>query len=425
MQFFGTIVCTIAIILSIRTKEKKWHILLFNLMWIILFLVSSIGINGIIVPSQLTYTYLFIFILSYNLGALVFNNLKSKKYISRINQGVIYHIINEKLFLLINIISIIYFFNKYTINSLRILKQYGAAVLRYYAFNSNEEFFGSTFDLIIAQYFIQAIFFSSALIAVIRLIDLRKFDKIVLVGVTGLILYSITFQSRDLFLAMGIFAVLSYMIDSKQSKRISKNRIIGKSKKGKFAIIALIALFGVFIYVITKERSGAIYSLQETLTIYLFGSLSLMEVFISNRIGNQYPFRIFLSGLTDPIIVVFTKAFGFYDKTLLGNYLLNSTISISHPIGGGLMMNAGTTAVHQLLMDFGLGTVVLVGIIFGGASSAIHNNYKKTKSKFWLAIYLLIIYAAYATKGGWIFRQTYFCLSFFVVKFFYLKKTEI
>lgn len=412
MQIAAILTCCIFIYTG---GGRKIHITIFNWIWLILIFASTIGFNGLNIPGQETYIYIYFFVLAYNIGATIKQRTSSKKV--QYEKNVFIEVFRERTYMVIMIAVLAFFVARYSIKAYEMFREYGGFKLRYYSFNASENYFGSTLDLIIAQKLVQAFVFAGEIFATVRLFDKRKIDKVIIIGYLGALLYALTFQGRLHILAILIMAVTIFLLDGKWDKEFYKRN------KKKIRIVGIICF--VVIIIVTRSRSISNSSFMKTLTIYALGSPSYMDALLSENLVSWQPFKIIFSGFSDVMIAIVTLIRGVYSHDYLGNYNLNLITNVSHNIGENLSMNSAATAAYILSSDMGIVSVLFGGTLLGYLTNRSYNVYIANRTEKNKCLFVMFMYATLSTYSGWMFCNAYFCFALVLIYVLFRKERRV
>lgn len=385
---------------------------IFNLWWFIITFFSLFGFSGINVPSNLTYFYIFIGILFFNVGTYlncIIMGKRKRKLDKELSWNISIKNIKLNQIIIFNIICLIIML-PYTLKAISIIASSGFQYLRILAFNESNDFINSTLIHAVFQYIVNPFFLVVTILGVIFSLKQNRVHILLYLSFINAIVESITFGARTPISRIIEFYVIIYFL----LKLNNKNNTI-KIKK-IFIVILIIPI----IY-LTLERGGIDFDFLNQFAIYYVGSFSLLDFYITNStyfIFNEdfLTGRAFLGGLINPIIVILSVLYNFDYKLYGGDYIITSITSINQSIGNGIFMNAAPTWIFHLLKDLGFLGLIIYPLLFGFIVNHIYLRMIKRKDLLSIAIMSYLLYTIIKTTSGWMFLfiPTWMCIIFLI-----------
>ena len=410
------LMCLLFILLGVTLKMRT--MILFSLVWFFECLINYISKPQVFDPSDFSLICIGLFILFTNIGMIV-----CKKTRLKIDSKHSTYTLNTKLFYLINIVAIAYFFYAFTIPSIRITKQYGIFYTRYYTYVASDEFFGSTAKLVFAQQFIFALFFASMAIGIMEFMN-SKSSKIyknppLIIGVLEMLLFTYTFKGRT-----PLFLVLFYLLFSfiycnkwKGKEVLSFADLSRKSKIRLISVAIIISLVSV-----SLARFDGLAKIKKYFVMYFGSQLTYFSELIK-MYDTKYEFgRYIFCGFTDYLKLFLNRILG--TGFTLGSSEIGTMIDGYTAIGPDLHMNAGCTAAFYFYYEAGVFGVIVYSLLSGMIFSIISNTVKQRDNVLWDIAYISILYVIFYSYSGWMLKYLYFWLLPLVIRLLYKKDTQ-
>ena len=394
------IIFTITIITFLLINFKVYkdvinYLNIFLIMYYLIVLLSSSGRYGFSIPSDKTYVYLLIALISLETFSLLFMKIKLN-----VKEEKKEEILNRKKLLFISILVTILMIPT-TIEGIKILMEEGFTAVRSAAF-SNDIY--SSYTKIFLVYILSPL---NKVIYIYSLLDYIKNRKVklpLIFSVLNVLQTVVTLGGRSVLLD---FILISIVITYEKYNR----KIFNIFKKNKKIIIISIMLLVVMI-VITNDRSldekeGFFFNLYS----YYVGSIHLFDIHLQkpeiSLLDGEH--LLYGKGMLNPvwdISKIALKAIGFNVDITTGTEIINKQVQQYLIVKDGIKMNNNVTFLYVCLRDFDI-----FGLIIGPA---------------YIALWFAIIYKLYTKKKSIKTDALYFylvsILPYFIFEF-YINKT--
>lgn len=389
------VVCVFFLILSyINFKNIYNPMFIFNIWWLIIIVVSGLGLFDLEIPSDITYGYILIAILSYNVP-FVFAKSKHIQPINKVNamkKDLRYINKYNRIIILSQILTLFILGRR----SLRVIRMISLGIpynnIRYYYYYS-DKIISNSYEMILTN-----IFFTPIVIVGIIIIGIQFFDKknwkVFVLALINSLLYSFSSGSRGIIVYIMISVVTSYLINGNIKKYQFKNKF------KLYSSIILIIIFLTYMTIFRSQSQLIIDDLLRTVVLYFTGSIiyfeKLMEV-IPVNVDLTYGLSFF-GGIIDIIIMPF-QMLGFEIKQtsqIIGMYnqqYLN--------IGGNNQFNAFSTMLYTFYHDFGKYGFFTGPLFFGILSKGTYRKLVKSNNIFNLSKYILVVIMIYESTLRW------------------------
>lgn len=376
-----TILLIIFFIINFKVYKNVINYLnVFLIMYYLVAILSSSGRYGFSIPSNTTYGYLLLALISLEVFSIFFMKIKIP-----IKENTNEEILNQRRLTLISV-GVLILMIPTTIEGIKILSEYDFTAVRNAAFSDNVY---SSYTKIFLTYILIPI---NKAIYIYTLLDYIKTNKVkisLIISIFNVLQTVVTLGGRSVILDLILISVV--IVYEKYNRNIIK--ILNKNKK----IIAVAVLLIFVIVVVTNDRSlnkneGFWFNLYS----YYVGSIHLFNVHIQNPSvslldGNHLLYgRGMLSPLWE-ISKITLKSLGFNVNIITGMDLLNQQVQQYLTVKNGIKMNNNVTFMYVCLRDFDI-----YGLIIGPAYIALwfamlYKFYIKKKSVRTDALYFYLI----------------------------------
>ena len=376
-----TILLIIFFIINFKVYKNVINYLnVFLIMYYLVAILSSSGRYGFSIPSNTTYGYLLLALISLEVFSIFFMKIKIP-----IKENTNEEILNQRRLTLISV-GVLILMIPTTIEGIKILSEYGFTAVRSAAFSDDVY---SSYTKIFLTYILVPI---NKAIYIYTLLDYIKTNKVkisLIISIFNVLQTVVTLGGRSVILDLILISVV--IVYEKYNRNIIK--ILNKNKK----IIAVAVLLIFVIVLVTNDRSlnkneGFWFNLYS----YYVGSIHLFNVHIQNPSvslldGNHLLYgRGMLSPLWE-ISKITLKSLGFNVNIITGMDLLNQQVQQYLTVKNGIKMNNNVTFMYVCLRDFDI-----YGLIIGPAYIALcfamlYKFYIKKKSVRTDALYFYLI----------------------------------
>jgi oligosaccharide repeat unit polymerase len=380
---YAMIITMILIITKIRYNTIVKPNILFSSLWCLSVGISSLGLFGFYKPSILVHFYSFSTIMTFNIIYFFHNRLKSKNNVSinKIKGSLRYNLI-----IFINIISWVYL-SGFIVKSFSIIVSHGFNVLRMYAYDSNMGL-GSTTQLILIQWFIKSIFIATILVSIVGLVINRKNNKLIIISIIDVILYTILFGGRGLILTLLLYYIFTFLV----TKPIVIDSL--KKKKVNIIFIALIVIGAMFV---TSQRNWGDASFVKNLVLYFSASFSYLDVLLVDLDWKSSPlFGMATFGFAvDLIYAAFSLVFGIPFEGV--SHKITQITAIPRFISPTVTYNAASTMIYPMMRDFGFLGIVLSTSFLALIVSTIESKFVIRSNLIFLNLYIYFLGILFGT----------------------------
>lgn len=255
------------IIDKIINKRNITPLQIFSCMWLVILILSGIGLYNLEQASDTAYALIAIGIFSYGMGELLSNKIYFKKYVS----GAFYELRTTLIYVLVALTILLYFSDFLKVINY-ILSGNSLAYIRSISQNQNSVLYEGrgVFESALRMFIVQPFVLAYQVIAAKEFWAGHK--KWILFDIIIIILKVLSEGSRSLFLYLGLHLIVIFLLDKNKI-----NKLIGfyngkKSKKHRKLTLGILILIvaSVLIYT-TISRSGD----RALRTTYYFMCLSV------------------------------------------------------------------------------------------------------------------------------------------------------
>lgn len=325
---------------------------IFSLIWIVGSIFLYINIGGIKNISNTTYMYIFLTVLSFNIGYLPFAEGERQKYDLETLRLIVDDKRYEKTLLWINFILVVICF-PYFIKMLYIMITQSFYQVRVAAY-----VYSGVYESIVSRvvFWPMFAFFNIVLmLCAIKLFLGVKDYRFYLLTVFDILYFSMITGSRNFIAKFFVYIVVAYILG---------NFLLKKKRTIDFRIIAIGSLLAVILNAAIKARSLGMLSPLENVVVYLFGGISFFDNIIKNTDVSMLYGRGMFGWVVSPILYLFSLTGIIPNCT--AEYIIGDITKDGIYISDDFNFNALTTAMYPLFRDFGVLGIVLGMIMYGG-----------------------------------------------------------
>ncbi|WP_404445972.1 oligosaccharide repeat unit polymerase [Sutcliffiella horikoshii] len=390
--FFMTIIFT-------KNKEINYLVLIFNLLWIIIALVSyPYLINKNIVYIQYIQSYILFFMISMNIGFLFFmpssKNYKGNRTVvsDKINYG------NFWFILIVVFILLSFFFRRVLTHVLNGDLTLIRRMIYTETVGTENSLFNSGIETIFIQWFANSLILALFIILIsFYMIGLKNNKLLIFLFLIG-IYYAFLTGGRMMLFRFAIIIIgailLLKMKDIKYIVNDTYHRTIRNRKKKLRNIIVLIFFMGVVFTVMRSDNNFSITDNQ--IIIEMLNYFRLPIVYFTTLIENSNFNSGFLygggfvGGLFLPIELIW-KNFSENIIDLPPRIIIDELEPFQY-IGEGLIFNALPTMLYVFYRDGGVIGIIINSLIFSLYLSIAYRNYLSKKNIRSISLYILAFY---------------------------------
>ena len=334
---------------------------LISFIWILCGIFIEIRFLPIIKPSIQVHSYIFQFLLIFNLIYLLF--LKKN---NRLKFFPIFQISKNKIaFLYIFNILAILIILPLTYRVAIFVIENGFYTYRSYIFQYIED---SHYLQFLYKNIIFSIFDTTALITAFSLATRKKSKLLIIMTIIGILLYTFTFGGR-----YSIFNFIIYYVSSVVIVKYRHNHF-----KVRYAVFGILALL-----LVTNIRGNGSYSILESIYLYFIGSFSYLQYILDHPIyyGLSDNFHGFLTFgfIFEPIVLTMKQFFG--SNLDVPSFYFNIYAQQFVNIGDSnvVMYNNNSTMFYVFIRDFGNLGVTIGSIILSSVFVYFSNKFYTNK----------------------------------------------
>lgn len=349
----------------VKSKSFLHPNTLYTLLWSGVSLISYFNFIDLKTPSKEVYIYILISIVVFNLTFLSICKKSIQKNKMYLLEKIEDYEINYDLIIAINVVFIIIMMPLFLRGIMKIITtgEFGlrSEVLSIIGAGSGVK---REISLFIRRTSFMGVLKATSIITAVDMVRGRY--KLLKVCLLGQIMYIIIFGGRIVVMDFILAYIISYLL----LKNVRKNKI--KKRYIAFVIIALIA--------ITTLRGNNKYTLLESLVLYYTGSLSYLEIIISNPMAFGLDKLLYgkltFGFLLEPIIIILNNIFMFNVKNPSFEFdrYAQNFVNIG---GNGVSSyyNNNTTILYIFLRDFGVWGIVVGTFLLAMVIAFLQNKY--------------------------------------------------
>ena len=310
--------------------------------------------------KQITYYYLYQFIISFEILSVLFYRFSFFKIKSDIKRNFI----NWKICNILLILCIIIIF-PFAIKGLLVFMKSGSfnsvrdAYLNYEICSTKTYLFTTLLIFPIAE--------AIGYISIVNAFDNKKINVTTILFIIFLLEVIIETGGRNRVFNYAILLVILIFSNAKSIYSAFKNN------KKIFAVIGLVA--AILLFVTSQRKLGGNSTIMYNIYSYLTGGSELLNVYLSNSTkyflsGTQLlKGQVLFSGILYPIYVIL-ELFGMNMKA--GYYIVNEVTSQFLPVSNYTLLNNGGSFIYYALRDFGQYGPLIYTVIFSYILSKLH-----------------------------------------------------
>lgn len=382
----------------LRTKRLFSPATIFTFMWTVFPVISSLGLYGMTKPTLNIHVMAIATLLTFNIVYFVFLK-KTNVAITKTISGKI----NYNFIVLINVISLIYL-TTFIPSAIKIINENGFSYLRDSAFESSFGL-GSTYELIIISWIIQANIIATVIYGVIDSIIMKKHFLLVL-GITGVVIYTVLFGGRYMLVRLMFYYIATFIIATRYFNK----------EKLKFKKRIIVVPF-ILVFIVSVLRSSDTFNLVRAIILYYSGPFVYLSDLVATAefTGNYLYGTATIGFMYNIIIAPFSLFFGI--EYAGSNQIITQITSQVRYIGTGLPFNAMSTMIYPFIFDFGvygfLISVIFLSFITIGFDNRIRRNLKPLN----FALYLFLLFTLFDSVMSY---QLLFPTAGFTIMFIFL-----
>lgn len=249
------VACTLFTIMALFDKHHKLNcLLIFNMLWLVVYILSKLGLYGIYQASSKAYIIIFVGILAFDIGYCVCNKVVhfTTKKRENCNESINYNVI-----LAFCVLAGILYAKDLMVTLPRILSGNGLEIIRQMAQNSESELYSSRGGI---ENALRILFLNPFMVSLQPIVSVdfwmgKRNKTLLLADVVLCILNMLSDGSRTCLLYLVISFAVVYFYSKKYLEHLTfvKKRLIRKRKR----VFTICVAFGVVILTIaTFSRSG-------------------------------------------------------------------------------------------------------------------------------------------------------------------------
>jgi len=404
-------------------KEKNIFnpVFLFSGFYGCLALLSYLQLYGMIETSTNAYFIIFLGILSFNIGVLLFRVFFYKVRLTRAYKTPkINHDRVKTRILFLAVLSMTTFSAYRLMGVVPLLMQgYSLDHVRMVYFGAEVNGIGITHLTQIIEMFINLpLLYAIMPIILIELLsgEKRTIGKVtIILSIIWIVLATLVSGGRATIYILAVEAIFIVFI-------YKKRRLINKKLAIRIFLFLITAL--AFMYFLSiKRRNTGEYDFLYALYVYFSASIPHMSYRLDtiNVMDSMTYGMTFFSGVLRPIMIAIKWATGnfpdIYQRTLEIGSILQTPVNI----GTGKTYNAFATTFFYFYYDLGYLGVFIDSLLYGLISGFFYYQMKRNKSRRNVALYLLIIQGILTSMIRFPFILVYYTYAFLVIYLLYSK----
>ncbi|MDD7305115.1 MAG: O-antigen ligase [Peptoniphilaceae bacterium] len=428
MNYLIILLClTIALI---RFKILKLYLdpgAYFAIFWAILVSLASLRLYGLDGISEFGYFVMFIGILGYFFGDLLYVSLNKNKGKFQTNLGVKNKEfkLNERLLFVLYIITLIILFYN-LINVIKLLID-GNSYLAIRTMYSNQgstnladgynEVLRSALNVVLVQFISTPVVYASISILFVNLFMGNNNKWMFKFTVLMAILWILTSGGRSIIL----WSIINFFFCSLYFKK----KVKLKKRTKRLLIFSCLIILIIVVMVTSSRRIGKEFNILRQIYIYFPVALKNFDVHLSNiskmNIQKTYGLSSFY-GFVYPIIFIIHNIFGMKYPDLLidARYYSFTMLEKDVSVGNGIWMNAYATIFYQPYLDGGILGVFLFLAFFGFLCKCFYAKICKGINERNLVIYLYLMQKILFSHVRFYFTQTQQALALLIILIVYV-----
>lgn len=353
-----------------KRLSGKWvnHVSVINLLWLLMTGLSKLRPWGVYLPSETTYSYVYLMLLTFNLTSLLFKKRRTYTNISHNSK----RIKNKYLLLELSLFAaavLAYNLPKFW----HMFLAGGFASLRsnYLAGDEGELHVG-----IFITWFISSIIMASTVLSIVQILKTNGSKRIavmvLIVNFVNVLMYVVITGGRFVFVMFLMVLAIELWLHN--------NGDIGKIIKRykKLAILLVVCL--VVVQTVTAERSINNMGFFGNLYVYFFAPINLLDHYISFGDASHLDKLMYgenlIGGFTTPFIVISNKFFNTNYEIPLA--VIQNTTSEFFYVSPQFWMNNNCTFLYGALRDFGVAGIIIYAFVW---AYLLNWAFKKSQSR--------------------------------------------
>lgn len=386
-----------------------------NYVWMANSLIYIFNPVGFYNPSEVSCLYSLLFVLSINIGTLLF---RKKGFCE--NQDKVGNLINltnddvkKKTFLLTFLSVFCWLLSIGRIYAaLNIILSQGMIALR------TSVYFGdlyTTVEKLLYQYFVQPLFIVTILFASELLVVFRtKKNKIIyVVAICDAVVYSLLFGGRALLILVLMYFTFVLVINNNGNVML----LFSRQRKMVLSLIMLAVMIGSY-SMLRMSRDWGVFS---EYVVYVCGGLAYFSELLEK---GTFPGGILHGfgsiGCLHDFIGLILKIMG--NNVELVSQVYTKYATDFFPIGDGIITNFTATAMATFYLDFGSVGIVVGGLIMGLMFSFVENLWTQEKNVFSLTLYIYFANIAFETVQNYTPKSVVFIFVILYTWLFFKNK---
>ena len=425
MQYISLIVLLMIFIFIVKNPKVDNPLTLFVLMWFFIILISSIGVQGILIPSQFAYSIVLLGIFFFSFGSIVRIG-KEKIEDSKKNEK---YEINYPIAIIFGLISIIIILPEAVVSFKLLLSGFKLGNIHFLFTERYEQYYTSYFSEALNYLFFYPTIYSLCIISAYDFWFGKKNKFLQSVTFVLVSLKTIQYGGRAPITYMVFFYGVGYIIYNYEYKRNNHSyrerlQINKKRRRGKVLVIFLLIIVG---WSILSRLYNGIEGVPRFFAIYFSGCIEVMSKKLETSSSSITCGGLSFFGFIKFIHRIISNIAGFLGVTYRNSFydFLNSEILyLEEAVSIGTVGNANAfvTPFYYFYKDFGLIGVCIMSGIWGFLCKRAYENVRlqiNVRSIFFLMFWLFTI--VFSMVRCW-FATPEFALAFLMPLIFIKKK---
>ena len=395
-----TIYCIAVIVFSKIHYQNYYNpVTVLYIIWGILVPLSSLGLYGLYIPSNKTYSIILIGLIGYMLGISIGNHLvvrkaKYNKNYEKPSTQVVDSKVNYSFLYIISCISAVYFiYQGFVVLSLLASGRQLDYIRELSTASDYNELRSSIFIILIKNFIATPTVYMTIALLPIEILRGKRDKLLIILSLFNLVMWVITTAGRSVILWLALYLAVTYLF-TRQSINKKKKKI---KRKTKITLIILAFVLFIVLLQTTKSRKGSDVDLIRQMCVYFVAPINFLDLSI-NTIDMSYSstYTYGLSsfyGVIYPILFIsrYTGILSSYPPLTTTAYELGFTmLEQGRLVGDGFYMNAFATIFFQPYIDGRYFGVVVICAAFGLMCSIFYKKLVMYRDNKHLLLYMLL-----------------------------------
>lgn len=393
--------------------SRKWFnpVTIFAVYWTVLSSVSMIGAFGFNVPSDQTFFVVFLGIVAYGMGALIYHlspRIKIKNSIGMQLGEISGFEFKKRLTYTLCVIAIIYLLYRSLLSIRLMISGHSLDAIRSLYFSDDNVGSSSSVLSLIDSFIIKPFTMAIISLSTANFFSGNRDKRLLQLAVIIIMLSILINGGRVVILYFVVNLIISFLV---------LNKKIHLSKKQKRIIKVFVIIAAVALIFVTFQRKADVILLEEAYR-YFSGAIvqfdARLKLFIQNP---EYTYGLAsIRGFIMPVVMLLKKIIGFnYSDTYIRASEIGMNLQHSINIGTNVWMKAFSTLYYFYFLDGGFLGVAFFSFLYGFFSSSLFQKAVKETNLCSIAHYGLLVQGIVLSMVRWQFYLPNYAWSFVFV----------